>query len=583
MNQTEPNLRHHLAILGRRRYWFFGATALILIVSIALALGLPPVYRSQSTILIEQQEIPQELVRSTITSFADQRVQMISQRVMTRSNLLEIIRKFGLYPDDQGKEPAEVLVGRMRDDMNMDMVSADVVDPRSGRPTQATIAFTLSYDYPVPNLAQKVANELTTLYLNENLKNRTQMAADTSDFLSDEAEKLSRQIAELESRLADFKVANAGKLPELTDMNLQMLDRTDRELLTIEQQMRALEESTIYLETELAQQKPERVLYGDDGERIVGPADRLKMLRTRYVSLSSVYGETHPDVMRMRKEIEALTKETGQTGGADDSQQGRLAALQSELALAREKYSADHPDVKRIQKMIAGLEQNAVAEPARKEAERKPESGADNPAYVELRARLEAATTELRSLATQRQELKAKLADYEKRLVETPQIEKEYRSLARDYENTMARYQETRAKQMEAQLSKALEAERKGERFTLIEPPTLPEEPLKPNRIAILIVGMVFALLGGLASAYAREKIDNSVWTDDGAALEFGLTPPLLIPYIVTEEDRRRRTLQRRLGLAAVVLVFVSAAVMVHLFHSPLDVLWFSTAHRLGI
>lgn len=582
MNSTEPNLNRHLAILRRRRSWFFGGLIVVLLASLALAFGLPPVYRSQSTILIEQQEIPQEMVRSTITSFADQRVQIISQRVMTRSNLLDIIRKFGLYPHDLGKEPNEVLVEDMRDDINMNMVSADVVDPRSGRPTQATIAFTLSYDYPVPELAQKVANELTTLYLNENLKNRTQMAAETSDFLSEEAARLSAQIEDLEAKLASFKERNAGRLPELTDMNLQMMDRTDRDLLSIEQQMRALEDNRTYLEASLAQQKPERALYGEDGQRIVGPADRLKMLRTRYVGLSSTYGDNHPDVVRVRKEIEALEKEVGQPG-ADTAGDSELVTARSELALAREKYSPDHPDVKRLEKKVAALEQEdetKAAEPGG--ADSKPAVGADNPAYVELQARLDSANTELQSLARQREELKAKLAQYEQRLAETPQIEKEYRALMRDYENTMASYKETRAKQIDAQLSKSLETERKGERFTLIEPPTLPERPLKPNRIAIVVVGVILSLLGGIGAAYAKEKLDDAVWGDE-AGIGFGVTPPLPIPRIYTGQDRRRRARRQRLGLAAAVLLMVSSVVAVHLFYSPLDVLWYSMAHRLGI
>jgi uncharacterized protein involved in exopolysaccharide biosynthesis len=566
-----------LAVLRRRRSWFFWTASILLLVSVALAFGLPPVYRSQSTILIEQQEIPQDLVRSTITSFADQRIQVISQRVMTRSNLLEIIRKFNLYPEDQGREPGEVLVENMREDINMNMVSAEVVDPRSGRPTQATIAFTLSYDYPVAGIAQKVANELTTLYLNENLKNRTQMAAETSDFLAEEAVKLSGQIEELESRLASFKVANAGKLPELTDMNLQMMDRTDRDLLSVEQQLRVLEERRIYLESELAQQTPHEVLYDETGARILGPADRLKMAQTRYLSLSAVYGEGHPDVMRLRKEIGVLSKEVEQAAETNDLSDGELAALQSELALAREKYSANHPDVKRLEKRIA-----AQAEGERPAATAGSPAGSNNPAYVELQTRLEAANTEIRSLSAQREKLRARLAEYESRLVETPQIEKEYRALMRDYENTMVRYRETRAKLMEAQLSKSLEAERKGERFTLIEPPTLPERPLKPNRIAILVMGMLLSLLGGLGAAYAKETLDNAIWGDE-AGMDFGVTAPLPIPYIRTEEEVGRAALRHKLSVAMAALLVIVTVLAIHLLHSPLDVLWYTMVRRMGI
>ena len=146
----------------------------------------PPTYRAAATILIEQQEIPQDLVRSAISSFADERVQIISQRVMTTQNLMSLIDRYNLYPDIRESKPREVLLQKMRSDIALKMVSADVIDPRSGRPTQATIAFTVSYQNRSPDLTLKVANELTTLYLNENLTSRTQMAEQTTAFFAEE-------------------------------------------------------------------------------------------------------------------------------------------------------------------------------------------------------------------------------------------------------------------------------------------------------------------------------------------------------------------------------------------------------------
>src|SRR5580704_1875236 len=125
----------------RRRGTFYGVVGAAVLLTMLLTLLLPPTYRATGTILIEQQEIPQELVRSVITSFADQRVQVISQRVMTSQNLLSLIERYNLYPDIREKQPREVLLAKMRKDIGMHMISADVIDPRSGRPTQATIAF----------------------------------------------------------------------------------------------------------------------------------------------------------------------------------------------------------------------------------------------------------------------------------------------------------------------------------------------------------------------------------------------------------------------------------------------------------
>src|SRR5580700_11659668 len=174
-SQKSTDTREKLMSYWRRRRIFWIVASVALAATIALAVVLPATYRAMATILIEQQEIPQEMVRSVITSFADQRVQVISQRVMTTQNLLSLIDRYKLYPDIRQREPREVLLQRMRDDIGMKMISADVIDPRSGRPTQATIAFSVAYQNRSPDLALKVASDLTTLYLNENLTSRTNL------------------------------------------------------------------------------------------------------------------------------------------------------------------------------------------------------------------------------------------------------------------------------------------------------------------------------------------------------------------------------------------------------------------------
>src|SRR6202012_792457 len=135
-----------------------------LLLTVVLAITLPPHYRSAGTVLIEQQEMPQELVRSTVSSYADQRIQVISKRVMTTETLLNIIRRYDLYPKERAKDTREALLGKIRKDIGLKMISADVIDPRSGHPTSATIAFEVSFTSRSAELAAKVANELTTLY-----------------------------------------------------------------------------------------------------------------------------------------------------------------------------------------------------------------------------------------------------------------------------------------------------------------------------------------------------------------------------------------------------------------------------------
>lgn len=581
MNHTGKTIGDYLAALRRRKRRFIVSLTLMLLVVLSIAIGLPPVYQSSAIILIEQQEIPQELVRSTITSYADQRIQMISQRVMTRSNLMKIIDRYDLYSEEREVEPTEVIIEQMREDIGMDIISAEVVDPRSGRPVQATIAFTISYDNESPKLSQSVANDLVSLYLNENLRNRTEMATEASEFLADEAGRLAIYIAGLEENLANFKQENSGQLPELFELNLQLMDRTDREYSEVENQLRSLNERIIYLESELAQVPPHSALYSENGERILSPGDRLKMAQTRHATLSAQYSDNHPDLIRLQKEIEALSAEVN----TSEIRKGLLAELsthRSELVILKKRYSDNHPDIKRLQETIKRLEMGLEKTPASDADSQQYRHSPDNPVYVALNVDLTAAKVEQSALQAKQQHLGNKLIDFERRLTQAPQVEREYRMLSRDYENAYAKYREIKAKQMEAQLAKELESGRKGERFTLIEPPQFPEEPVDPNRFALALVGTVLALLLSFSIIAVSEVLDRSVRGRKMVASLTGMMPLATIPVIKTESDYKRETRQRRIMGASVMCSFVVLVSVIHLFVIPLDVAWHAALRRIS-
>ena len=580
MAQNIKTASDYINGLKRRKWMCLGVALVLLVTSTAIALGWPPTYRSTATILIEQQEIPEDLVRSTVTSYADQRIQTISQRVMTRSNLLAIIRKYNLYTEELQDDPVEVVIDKMRKDVNLDMVSADVIDPRSGRPTEATIAFKLSYENRSPELAQKVANELTSLYLDENLKRRNELATETSDFMTDEANRLSGKISRLEGKMADFKQRNAGMLPDLKDLNLQIRDRTEASLDDVDGKIRSLNDRIIFLTSELDQAGS--VVDSSSGDRSPDPAVRLKLLQTKLIGMSAIYAPDHPDIIRVRKQIDALKKEVGKSGQSVTALKKQLASLDSELQMDRGKYSAEHPEIKRIEKAIDNVKDSI------KQAQADPQSSSgiyedtDSPTYVQIRTQLESANVELRSLQSTKVDLKKKLKTYEGYLTKMPEVERNYRELSRDYTNAMAQYQEIKAKQMDAQMAQALEKERKGERFTLIDPPQLPEKPVKPNRLAIGTLGILFSIGGGVGTGVTLENLDTRV---RGARGVTSLGIPLLasVPYIETIRDRvRRRRMWLSVGVGAVTMASL-ALVLIHFLYMPLDVLWFSMIRRLGV
>jgi uncharacterized protein involved in exopolysaccharide biosynthesis len=575
------DLREKLRGYWRRRSTFIVVAGILAALTITVALVLPPTYMAGATILIEQQEIPQELVRSAVTSFADQRVQVISQRVMTTQNLLALIERYDLYPDLRLAKPREVLLKKMREDISMKMISADVIDPRSGRPTQATIAFSVSYKSHSPELALKVANDLTSLYLNENLTSRTQMAEQTSSFFAEEAERLQKRILELDKQLSDFKQKNQDRLPDLGQLNMQVSERTELELRDAENHIAALDSQQVLLEAQLVQINPTMQVFSDTGLRVMSAEDRLKSLKSQLAGLKARYAPGHPDIINTEREVEGLEKQVKSDDGTSDVAR-QLDEAKAQLARAQEKYAPDHPDVVRLTRVVQELQKTMAAAPANG-AWNKERAHADNPAYIQVKGQLDALNVERETGLKKRDGLRAKLDDYERRLAQAPAVERQYRALARDLDGAQIKYQEMRSKQSEVQVSQNLETEHKGERFTMIEPPLPPEKPISPNRVLILAMGFVLSLGSGVGAAVMRESLDGSVRGVQDMRALLSVPPLAAIPMIVTGAEQRRQKRIVRFSWLGIIAGLMTIALIVHLFVRPLDVVWISLLRRFGM
>jgi len=585
MPNTAPGnsvaLREKLQSYWRRRQTFWIVTSISVVATILFGLLLPPTYQSSATILIEQQEIPQDLVRSVITSFADQRVQVISQRVMTSQNLLSLIERYDLYPDIRKKEPREVLLKRMRDDIAMKMISADVIDPRSGRPQQATIAFSVAYQSHSADLALKVANELASLYLNENLTNRTELAQETTSFFSEQAQREAEHIAGLDKALAAFKEAHHDELPELEQLNIQTLERTELDEREAQNRVDALDSQLVLLQAQLAQIHPNSEVFTDAGTRVFGPEDRLKALKSQLAEYKARYAPGHPDIVNTEREVEGLEKEVASEDGTADRLR-QLSEARAELAKAQKKYTKEHPDVIHLQHEVERLEK-AVADDDATHTQNIAIVHADNPVYIQVKGQVDATRIDRESAIKKRDELHAKVADYEKRMTQSPEVERQFRTMSRELESAQLKYQEILSKQTEVQVSQNLESERKGEKFTMIEPPQQPEKPIRPNRILILTGGLFFSFLLGVAAVFAREALDASVRGPSDIALLLEVPALASIPVIVTTADRVRRRRINFLSWGGGVASVALAVVCVHFFYRPLDVLWSVLLRRLGV
>ncbi|OQW33583.1 MAG: hypothetical protein A4E19_04145 [Nitrospira sp. SG-bin1] len=574
------NLKDYLAAFRRRRKSVLLTGLSLFIISLMTAFLWPPTYKSTATILIEEQEIPSDLVRSTITSYADQRIETIKQQVMSRTTLWKVVEQFNLYEDQRKNSPAEEVVKSFIKDIQVEVMSADVVDKRTQHPTKATIAFTVAYQNRSPEVAQKVANELTSLFLGENLKSRERQAQEATSFLQQEAENLARHIGEIDEKIAAFKQRANGALPELTPLNQQLMNQAERELSDVDQQVRSLEERKSYLEGELATIKPNTPILSVTGERILDSSERLRALRAEYAGASANLSVDHPDMIKMKQEIEALERETGQLPDAEETSK-RLIDARAALTADLERLGSDHPDIVQARRKISALEQEVLR--LRAVSSKNNHQRPENPAYINLQAQLNSARSSLEALRKTRQDIKRRLQEYATRLEKGPMIEPEYLVLIRDRDTSGQKYQDIRSRLLEAKVAEGLEVQRKGERFSLIDPPGLPEKPYKPNRVAIVLLGFILAIGGGVGLGAAAESLDHSIRTPDQLVALTQHFPLAVIPFMPNEADVSQAKFRRRMVQTAGIGAFTTVLLLLHVFVVPLDVLWYTALRRFGM
>lgn len=580
METKTENFGDYAAIIKRRKYYILIPFLSIVIAAAIVACVLPPIYKSTTTILIEGQQIPSDLVRSTVPTVVEEAIQTITQQIMSRSKLLEIVNRFDLYNDLRERETTEEIIERMREDINLEMISAEVIDQRTGRPSIATIAFSLSYEWKDPSKVQKVANTLASLYLEQNLKDREEKARTTSTFIEAELNMLKDNIDQLETKIAEFKEKHFQALPEMAQLNLQMVQRLERETENMEQQIRNVRERKIYLEGQLAGIDPDLPGIQGPGGRTADAKQRLKYLHTEYIALKASLSEKHPDVIKMKKEINSLENEVTIK---DEFQlkQNQLEELKTDLAVNMGKFSEKHPDVIKLKKSIEIIEKE-IRDNIKEVGKRHNEAEApENPAYINISTQIATAKMEIEALKKDRDMLNAKLEEYQKRLELTPQIELEYNLLTRDYNNARMRYQETLHKLMEAKSAEGLEKGQKGQRFIIIDPAIFPEKPYKPNRLAIILIGFVLSIGAGIGVASLKEFSDQAIYSENALSLITGKPVLAFVPLIETDADLKRKKRKLIIFTLSILIGTGLLALSVHLFYKPLDVLWFMIIRKL--
>lgn len=511
-----PTLKDYIAIMRGRVLLLSGVFGIVFAGAVAVAVLLPPVYRSTGTIMVESQRIPAELVQSTITGFADERIEIIKQRVMTRDNLLKIVGKYRLFDDDGGSRAQSALIDEMRSRIGIELISNS-----SGHRGKATIAFRVSFEHQRPEVAHRVASELVTLFLDENVRARTERASEATQFFAQEAERLKAELDKLESQVARYKREYGNALPEHMSLRMNMAERLEAELRHIEREYKAAQEELSFLDLELAAAKSGVSLDAAQGASS-SPAAELERLRADLALLVGRYSENHPDVRALRRKISVL-EATVEKGGA---------------ALAAGSPASP------VELVIAKIE-----------------------------AKIATTNARAASLVEQQKSLGSRLNQLQGQIIQSPQVERVLLTLMRDHENAQKKYEEVRAKQMSAQMAENLEGENKAERFSLLDPPLLPDMPIKPNRKKVVGLGFFLAVGGSVGLVMMLESLAGRV-RGLGALTAVVRDPPLaVIPYITTSEELAHRKAMVRLAIILSLALAVAAAAAMHYLHTSLDLM----------
>jgi polysaccharide biosynthesis transport protein len=512
----ERTIQDFIAILKRRKLSLILPALMVFVIAAIVALALPPVYRSTATILIEGQELPQEYATSMVTSFAEQRIQRYNQRIMSSTKLIEIMNRYNLYSDLRAKRTIEEVIEKMRKDIKLQTITPEVVD-QTGRRTSATIAFAVSYEGNNPDAVQQVTNILASLYLEENLKMREEKTESASKFIEDELNQVQTSLANQDAKIAAFKQRNINSLPELSQMNVQEIDRAEQTIERLEISLREGKDREGLLQTQLASVSPD--LTNPDKER-------LSQLRVNLIALTSRYSDIHPDVIKAKAEIAQLEKKL--------------------------QISADKPMV----------------------------SKPDNPAYVTLVSQLSSTRAEIEAIKQGIAAVGRKKDEYQARIHSFPRVEEGYKALIGERNSLQLKYDDLMKKHMETKVASGLEKGQMGERFTLIDPARLPEKPIRPNIPAILLIGLFLGIGAGVGTVSLKEYADQAVRSAEAVTRATGFAVLASIPEILTFQDIARTKRHRVTAVISAAVVVVGCVVVFHFFFMDLDVFWAKVMRR---
>ena len=568
----ENELRDLKEIVGRRKKGFIITFGIIFLAGIIVAIALPPVYRSEATIRLEDQQISEDFVRSTISEYIEEQIAKISQQVLNREKLAEIVAKLNLVPAGDETINGAQFVDTMKQNILLEAIESDISDSQSQRKGRQTLtmAFKLSYEGDDPHTVQKVTDTLSNLFLEEDIKRRERVVSATNEFLQAEQKRLLFEINAYEKKISEFKQAHLHELPDDQGYNLQAVLRLEREMDQNQNRLQLLQEKEMLLNAQLAKVEPLTPIVVAGSNVASNPNQRLKELYLQLTRLRSIYSEKHPDIKKTRNEINELETQVKHSDVSVERVK-RLNQLEDQLAEKQGVYGPDHPEVKAVKREISILKPQVdklMTETVKvKISQEKP----DNPAYIDLVTQINSVKMEAEALRADSKKILQEIEKFQRRVEKAPVVEKELNALQRDLDSAQKKYSEVSNMLLEARVTKDLEGKQQGQRFSITSSAYLPVTPFKPNRLLIMLLSFASAFILGTFFVALREGMDDTVKTTDQIKSITGVPVLTSVSYIVTGEEKRARRHKKFIWGLGVFLVLGIVLVVVDQFIIDFD------------
>lgn len=509
-NSGEINLRYLLGVVKRRHLHFLIPLFIGWAAVWTASWILPPRYKSNTLILVAQPTMPKDYVKPNVNDDLQDRLQNITQQILSRTRLLHIIDELNLYP--QGKNQDEK-VDEMRKGITIDLV----------REAEKVTAFNIYYSSYDPRIAQQVTSELTNLFINENLEVRQQQSEGTTKFLEDQMEAARKNLSDQEEKIREFKGQHVGELPTQLGSNLQILSGLQSQLQADNDALNTAKQQHVYLQTLLSQYRTlQGSAKGPAGTPMGLPAidAELDKLRSQLADLSSRYTDQHPDIRKLKDQIAKTEKMRDQ--------------------------------------LIADLKNKPQPDDSATQTAADPNQSAP---LAQLQGQLHANQIEIENRERSIAQLQAKVNDYQARLNQEPVREQQLADLTRGYDQSKANYDDLLKKRNESAMATSMELLQQGEHFSILDPPSLPNKPDFPNRLKFCGMGLGVGLALGVVVAGAFELMDDRLYDEKQIA---GLLPVVVlaeIPDVINQQEEDR--IRKRHWLGWVATAVVCATIMV--------------------